>query len=99
MNTALSFLSGLPGGGEVLLLFVAILVFFGTKKLPGIARSIGRALEQLRSASDEFKDQLMNIDEEPRPVPQDMVDISEPNDSDADSEKTLLEQGESRDAE
>ena len=59
----LSFLSGMPGGGELLVLFLVILVLFGPKRLPEVARSVGRVLDELRRASQDFKDQIMSIDE------------------------------------
>lgn len=59
-----AFLGGAPGSGEVILLFLVVLVFFGPRRLPEIARMIGRALEQLRRASQDFRDQVMRIDEE-----------------------------------
>jgi TatA/E family protein of Tat protein translocase len=58
-----AFLTGAPGMGELLLLFVVILVLFGPKRLPGIARMIGKTLDELRRASQDFKDQIMQIDE------------------------------------
>jgi len=39
-----AFLGGSPGAGEMLVVFLAILLLFGAKRLPGIARSLGRAL-------------------------------------------------------
>ena len=66
MNT-LAFL-GEIGGGELLVVFVAILLLFGSNRLPEIARSIGRALEELRHASQNFRDQIMDADRpEPKP--------------------------------
>lgn len=52
------------GGGELLVVFLAILFLFGGKRLPSIARSIGKATEDLRKASQDFKHQLMNADSE-----------------------------------
>ena len=60
--TTLAFL-GDVGGGEVLVIFAAILILFGSKRLPEIARSIGRTLEELRRASENFRDQIMKADE------------------------------------
>jgi sec-independent protein translocase protein TatA len=58
------------GGGELLVVFIAILLLFGGKRLPSIARSLGKASQDLRRASQDFKDQLMRADaEEPRPAP------------------------------
>jgi sec-independent protein translocase protein TatA len=60
---------GQVGAGELLVLFAAILLLFGSKRLPGIARSLGRTFEELRRTSDQFRNQLLNADrEEPPPV-------------------------------
>lgn len=64
MQMPLAFLVGVPGGGELLLIFVAVLLMFGPKKLPEIARNIGKAMEYLRQTSQEFRDQVMRMDEE-----------------------------------
>ena len=58
--------SGSPGPGELILVFLVVLLLFGPKKLPGIARSIGALLQQLRRASDDFRDQLMSVDADVR---------------------------------
>ena len=39
-----AFLTGAPGPGELLLLFIVVLVLFGPRRLPEIARMIGRAV-------------------------------------------------------
>jgi sec-independent protein translocase protein TatA len=57
------------GGGELLVVFAAILLLFGGKRLPSIARSIGKATENLRRASQDFKDQLLRADVEDTPAP------------------------------
>lgn len=62
-----AFLGGAPGPGELILLFVVVLVLFGPKRLPEIARMIGRTLEELRRASHDFKDQVMRIGTEVDP--------------------------------
>lgn len=43
---------------ETLFLFVLALVIFGPKKLPEIARQIGKVLNEFRRASNEFKSQI-----------------------------------------
>jgi len=40
---------------ETIFLFVLALIVFGPKKLPEIARQIGKALNEFRRASNEFK--------------------------------------------
>jgi TatA/E family protein of Tat protein translocase len=63
MNTSLAFFSGTPGGAELLLVAAAVLMLFGPRKLPEVARMIGKALEQLRRASRDFRSEIMNIDD------------------------------------
>lgn len=59
----LMFLAGSPGPLELLVIFAVILVLFGPRKLPEIARMLGRALHELRRASEDFKSQIMSLDE------------------------------------
>ncbi len=60
---SLAFLGGSVGAGEWVVLFVVILIVVGPKRLPEIARKFGRTMEMFRRAADEFKDQLMNMDQ------------------------------------
>ena len=66
----LAFLSGAPGPGELIVIFLVILVLFGPRRLPEIARTIGKTLNDLRRASQDFKDQIMTIDDDPVPDPE-----------------------------
>src|SRR5215468_4298722 len=43
---------------DTVVLFVLALLLFGPKKLPGIARQVGKALGEFRRASNEFKAQI-----------------------------------------
>src|SRR5215468_1317317 len=43
---------------DTVVLFVLALLLFGPKKLPLIARQIGKALNEFRRASNEFKAQI-----------------------------------------
>jgi len=62
---SVAFLTGSVGTGEWIVLFVVVLIVVGPKRLPEIARKIGRTMEMFRRAADEFKDQLMTMDQEP----------------------------------
>jgi sec-independent protein translocase protein TatB len=46
------------GFSETIFLFFLALVIFGPKKLPEIARQIGKAMNEFRRASNEFKAQI-----------------------------------------
>ena len=63
--SVLAFLGGSVGAGEWVVLFVVVLIVVGPKRLPAVARKVGRTMEMFRRAADEFKDQLLNMDQEP----------------------------------
>jgi sec-independent protein translocase protein TatA len=60
MNTAsiLLFLNGL-GGGELLLIGLAILLFFGGKKLPELMKGIGQGIKEFKDAKDGKNDEQL----------------------------------------
>ena len=43
-------------GTEILLILVFVLLFFGSKSIPNIAKTMGRAIYQIRNASEDIKD-------------------------------------------
>jgi sec-independent protein translocase protein TatB len=59
------------GFGEMAFLFVLALLVFGPKKLPEIARQVGKALNEFKRASNEFRSQIeseiSNLERETRP--------------------------------
>ena len=67
-----SFIS-MPGGGEWMLLFMVALLLFGAKKLPELARGLGKAMAEFKGAQREFQDEMRRaefaIKEEPRKLP------------------------------
>ena len=69
-----AFLGGAPGGMEVLLILVALLLLFGARRLPGIARSLGKTLEQFRRAARDVTDEVMHADTKPPARPVDVPD-------------------------
>jgi TatA/E family protein of Tat protein translocase len=59
------------GFGEMAFLFVLALLVFGPKKLPEIARQVGKALNEFKRASNEFRSQIeseiANLERETEP--------------------------------
>ena len=53
------------GGAEMLLIFLVILIFFGPKKIPELATSLGKGLRKFREAKDGLEDQLKTAMKEP----------------------------------
>ena len=40
------------GGGEIFLLLVVILIFFGAKRIPDLARGLGKGIKEFKNAKD-----------------------------------------------
>ena len=58
------------GAAELITLAVLALLIFGPRKLPEIARSAGRAMRELRSVTQDLKQELeagLNEPQEPKP--------------------------------
>jgi sec-independent protein translocase protein TatA len=49
-----------PGGMEVVLILVVILVLFGSKKIPDFARGLGQGIKEFKKASREVTDEIQN---------------------------------------
>ena len=46
------------GGGELIFIIFIALMLFGSDKIPDIARTIGKAMSQLKSATNEIKSEI-----------------------------------------
>ncbi len=46
------------GGPDLIIILLIILVLFGAKKLPELARGLGQAIKEFQKAKDEFNDEL-----------------------------------------
>lgn len=46
------------GGPDLLIILLIVLVLFGAKKLPELARGLGQAIKEFQKAKDEFTDEL-----------------------------------------
>jgi sec-independent protein translocase protein TatA len=45
-------------GSEILLILAFILIFFGSKSIPGIAKTFGRTIRQIKDASQDLQDEI-----------------------------------------
>ena len=51
---------GSLGGSEMLLIFLALLLLFGAKKIPDLARGLGKGIREFKEASKEVQSELAN---------------------------------------
>jgi TatA/E family protein of Tat protein translocase len=70
MAEASMFGIGMP---ELLLILALALIVLGPKKLPELARALGKGMAEFRRATDELKDEFRNLEndtqETPVPIP------------------------------
>lgn len=53
---------------ELIIIFVIVFVLFGAKKLPELARGIGKSLGEFKKAKSEFENELLNSEKPATPA-------------------------------
>jgi len=66
MNISLALMG--MGGGEMVLVFAAILVLFGAKKIPEFAKGLGQGIKEFKKASREVTDEISNATNDAPPA-------------------------------
>ena len=54
------------GGQEMLIIFVIVLLLFGAKKIPELARGLGKSMGEFKKARDEFEREITRSEDEVR---------------------------------
>jgi sec-independent protein translocase protein TatA len=62
MNTMIAFMN--LGGQEMIIIFVVILLLFGAKKIPELARGLGKSMGEFKKAREEFEREITRSEEE-----------------------------------
>jgi sec-independent protein translocase protein TatA len=69
------------GGGEILIVFIIVLLIFGPSQLPKLAKGMGNAMREFRKAQHEISDELNRESAETKPgVPHKPADATPPDD-------------------
>ena len=50
--------AAMPGGWEMVVIAIVILLLFGAKKLPELARGLGQGIREFKGAVDGVKDEM-----------------------------------------
>ena len=56
MQTILAF--GMPGGWEWVIIVLVVVLLFGAKKIPELARGLGRGIREFKDATKEIKEEI-----------------------------------------
>jgi sec-independent protein translocase protein TatA len=46
------------GGPEIVVILLFVVMFFGSKKIPELAKGLGRAMREVKDASNEIKKEI-----------------------------------------
>ena len=57
LNNVLAFIGGL-GTSEVLVILVVILLLFGAKRIPELAKGLGKGIREFKDATKEIKTEI-----------------------------------------
>ncbi len=49
------------GGGEIILIFLIVLLLFGAKKVPELFRSLGKGVNEFRKAKNEWEQDINEV--------------------------------------
>ena len=55
--------AAMPGGWEMVVIAIVILLLFGAKKLPELARGLGQGIREFKGAVDGVKDEINDAKE------------------------------------
>ena len=49
------------GGGEIILIFLIVLLLFGAKKVPELFRSLGKGVNEFRKAKNDWEQDINDV--------------------------------------
>ncbi len=53
--------AAMPGGWEMVVIAIVILLLFGAKKLPELAKGLGQGIREFKGAVDGVKDEISDV--------------------------------------
>ncbi len=64
MNPTLAFMN--LGGQEMIIIFLIVLLLFGAKKLPELARGVGKSMGEFKKAREDFEKEITRSEDDVR---------------------------------
>ena len=62
--------AGIIGGWEIVLILAVVLILFGAKKLPELAKGLGQGIKEFKKATRDVTEELSSAMDETPPPPQ-----------------------------
>jgi sec-independent protein translocase protein TatA len=70
--------AALMGGWEWIIVLLAVLLLFGAKKIPELAKGLGQGIKEFKKATKEVTDEIQNTPTETTPVKPVVASQSQP---------------------
>lgn len=70
------------GGGEIVLIVLLVLILFGAKKIPELAKGLGQGIKEFKKATKDVTDEIHSAMDDDRYVPPPPRQIEPPTPSD-----------------
>lgn len=56
------------GAGEIILILLVILILFGAKKIPELARGIGKGMSEFKKGLKDVEDEIKSTDDDKKKI-------------------------------
>ncbi|WP_435128614.1 Sec-independent protein translocase subunit TatA/TatB [Halobaculum sp. D14] len=90
MLTTVPLFGAIPGGPEMLIILLVLVLLFGANKIPKLARSTGQAMGEFKKGREEIEEELQDMQEGANETVEETVSPSE-SDSETTSTETATE--------
>ena len=77
------------GGWEIVLILAVVLILFGAKKLPELAKGLGTGIKEFKKATRDVTDEIHTAMEEPPPAPRSLPTTSTPPTTQVEAQQTV----------
>jgi len=85
------------GGGEMMLILIVVLIFFGSKKIPELARGLGKGMREFKDASNSIRNEItretQSITQDVRKVAQEIKEHADLADIKKETQSVTVELG------
>jgi sec-independent protein translocase protein TatA len=85
------------GGGEIILIFLIVLLLFGAKKVPELFRSLGKGVNEFRKAKNEWEQDINEVMNQ-EPIEDHDFSESEERKEEEEEENSVPQEGEKQTA-
>jgi len=77
------------GCGEVIIILALVLILFGAKKLPELAKGLGTGIKEFKKATRDVTDEIHSAIDEPPPPPRPLPPPTPPVSSQPEAQQTV----------